>query len=176
MSEDKNLEITGSPVPYEDGDHCIFFAVQEATMHFNKKPLTRSELVDYQSSRIRHTVLAQRILGDVKSKHFITSSLRIISTKLGEHGIRISKIHCDPGNKQFLETDHFIKRSGIDVENVGRDGELELSYPSLLIIQSSDQDTPHVWCVTSSERFKSDFNQHIGPKDKIVLATNLEKT
>jgi hypothetical protein len=175
MSEDKNLEITSSPVPYEDGDHCVFYAVQEASLFFRNQPLSKVDQSKYKKERERLIRLGKIIIGkDTEDGHWLTASLRFTHAKLSTIGVSISSLACSNETRQFLEQDNFIKRSGtpINVKEIGK--KFNLVYPVLLYIQAGDKSS-HVWCCVSPEKFTSDHHKHIPPNNRIILVANLRK-
>lgn len=173
MTDNPKLDQDMQPVPYEDGDHCAFFAIQEASLFFNKQPLTRKELMDYQAERTRRIDITEKVLGNIKSYHWLTISLRFVASKLETKGISISNIFCAEDTKNVLEKDGFVKRSGIPISQAEENGDIEIDFPALIF--TSRPTESHVWCCISEEKFDQDYGMHIGLKDSIVLVARLEK-
>lgn len=172
---DKITEI--QPVPYEDGNHCIFYAIQNATMFFYNKPLTVDERDEYQSQNERFVKISKYFLKDRVSTHWLTLSLRIIADRLGKKSISITKIICEEETKKFLENDNFIKRSNIPITGVKPNSEIELEFPSLIITHGNNGlGNPHVWCPTSEEEFNKNYSKHISALDNINVVATIEKS
>jgi hypothetical protein len=64
MTDRPLLDLDPQPVPYEDGNHCIFYAVQDASLFFNNKPLTIKDRESYQKQRNRIIHIGNVFLGD----------------------------------------------------------------------------------------------------------------
>jgi hypothetical protein len=164
------------PIPYEDGDHCIFYAVQGATTHFNNEGLTTDERDKYQHERGRRLSLYKSITGiEEKKGAWLEISLHMLFAKLDEQGIRPTLITYTEESKGFLEKDNFIKRLGVDFNTI--EGDVDIELPALLMIETENDDAPsHVWFCESPEKYEEDVASHIKPEDSIVAVVNLEKS
>ena len=173
MTDRPSLDADPQPIPYEFGDHCLFYAVQDAKMFFYNKPLTLENRSTYQTQRERIINIAKGFMGNEKTLHWVTISLRILIGKLEENSISISEINCDQKLEGFLEKDNAIKRNNIPIHV--REGKFEIEFPSLIIMQDANLEG-HVWCTTSEEEFKKDYSTHILPDSKIGIVAKLEKS
>lgn len=174
MTDNTKLDTGQQPVPYEDGDHCIFYAVQEASMYFSNLPLTVEDRSKYKQQTNRFQHLSEIVVQhDNPSLKWLTSSLRNIYPRLKSVGVSIEKIYCDTDTKQEIEDDNFFKRSNFLIESQEGEFEVDMKYPVLLYI-NRENDT-HVWCCVSEEKFKNNYDKNIGPNDTVVLVATLKK-
>jgi hypothetical protein len=167
------LETEVQPVTYENGDHCIFYTVQDAKMFFYNKPLTTEDRNIYQTQRKRIVDIARGFMGDTISLHWVTASLRILIQRLEENSISISEINCGKRIEEFLEKDNAIKRNSIPIHGI--EGNFKIEFPSLIIMQEKGG-PGHVWCTTSDEEFRKDYSKHVSSNSVIGIVAKLEKS
>ena len=169
-----NLEVPDK-VPYEDGNHCIFYAVQDASIYFNQKPLKVEDRdkIGRQKDRAPSIYLSITGLKEEKGGWF-KLSMGILMENLRENGIVPDKIWCIQDAKEVLENLNFIKRENICVKAVS--GSVEIEYPSILVIQAGkNREGNHVWFCKSQEDYEKDYNGHVCKGDNIILAAHLKK-
>lgn len=174
MSDNPKLDQAPKPVPYEYGDDCIFYAVQEASMFFNNLPLTGEDRSKFKKKTEKFQHLSEVLVEHgTPSLKWLTASLRNIYPYLKSRGISIEKFYCDTDTKQEIEDDNFFKRSNFQIESQEGEFEVDMKYPVLLYINRED-DT-HVWCCVSEEKFQNNYDKNIGPEDSVVLVATLKK-
>lgn len=163
------------PVPYEDGDHCIFYAVQAASQFFNKKPLTKGERDRYQYDRGRREKLLKKFVG--KESWLggdLQLSVSILINKLREKDIEPRKYIISEDSRQIIESIAQVRRGGVPIESVPGGSSLDFELPAMMVTQR-EGDVGHVWCPTTEEELDQDYEEHIGEGDRVVLVVELQK-
>lgn len=163
-------------VPYEPGNHCIFYAVQDANIYFNKRGLTESERNKYQKERQRRVNLFKAISGRTEGKggRFIVS-VPMVLTKLKNYNIEPKEIVCTKDTTEVFAGKNFVRQAGILVRGVDQ-GEATIELPALFFIEGSEKTkTGHVWFCSDEKKFDEEYNKHIGEGDGIAVVIPLEK-
>jgi hypothetical protein len=172
-SEAMKMELAGE-IPYEDGDHCIFYAVQDANIHFNQQPLAIEDRDKLQRQRERAPGLYKAITGITEERGaWVKLSLGLIMEKLGEINVVPDTIVCTEDTKNMLEGINFIKREDIQFKIV--EGKTQIDFPSLLMMENDSNEAGHVWFCGSEEDFENDLHKHIGERDTVFLVAHLKK-
>ncbi|MFH1648902.1 MAG: hypothetical protein ABIA11_04240 [Patescibacteria group bacterium] len=166
------------PVPYEDGDRCIFYAVQDASMYFNKRPLAVEDRGRYQQQRERGLNIYKSITGVTEELGGeLKVSLGIVMSRLAENNIVSDTFYCGKDVKDILCDLNYIKRENIQFKV--SEGYTEVSYPAIFIIglgyDSDDEDLGHVWFCESQEDFDKNRNNHMSKDDSVILCAHLKK-
>lgn len=174
MSDSPFIDHDLSPVPYEDGDHCIFYAVQAASMFFNNQPLTLKDRHEYGEMHSRTVDWANKLV-DKNSDYFTISllvALRNIHSKLKDMSIFISSVSGTEDILKPIEQDNFIKREKINTKVVNEEDDIDLKFPVLIF--SHNKTGFHVWCPTSEQEFNEDIDKNV-TKAGIILTAQLQR-
>lgn len=160
-------------VPYEIGDHCIFYAVQDANIHFNQKPLTVDDRKKFQMERDERPRIHKAITGIAEEENltWLKLTLQMLFTKLEEHNIVPDFVLCSKETEEMIKDINFIKRQNIQIRSV--EGSVDIEFPVVLLVQRDAQS--HVWFAESENDFDTKRDIHMKKGDKFVLAAHLIK-
>ncbi len=165
-------------IPYEDGDHCIFYAVQAAVGHFVKESMTYEERKQYQYERGKRAELLKKIMGKESSLGIgILMSLSMIVNKLKDKRIEPAKFYGISQVKALVESVGQIKRMNIPFDcTEDSEGIDEFELPAIFFIETPREEADHVWCPTTEEELERDLSSHIREDDKVVLIMELRES
>ncbi len=168
-----SLEIVGA-VPYEYGDHCVFYAVQEANIHFNRMPLTLEDREAFQEERTKRVKLYKAVTGLTEEKGgWLKISLQMLMSKLKEHDIVSDSFLCTEETKRILEGLNFINRENVQL--IASEGSAVIEFPVVFLVERFEAGENHAWFAASSDDYYEKYSMHMSEGDKIVLVAHLIK-
>lgn len=163
-------------LPYEDGDHCAFYAVQEALIHFNQSSLNLPTRTKFEQERLERIELYKKISGvDHELGAPLKLSLTWLLPKLEKEGIIPTKFVCADITRHVIENTKQLNRySGIirELADHAKTNANEL-FPALFFLER--EDGPHVWFCPDKKTFASDQRFHKRPTDRYVLIAKMAK-
>lgn len=159
---------------YEDGDHCIFYAVQEANLFFNHRPLTVEEREAFQKERTKRPKLLRALRRATnESSNWIQLSLQMVMSKLKEQGIVMDSILCGENTLEALKELNFINRQNIPINLATSDSQVEV--PAVFLVDCAEEGATHVWFAESVQDYYTKKDMHMAENDTIILAAHLVK-
>jgi hypothetical protein len=161
--------IDRQPVPYAEGNHCIFYAVQAASMYFNKEPLTLKDRLQYQREIAEYNSrLTENDFGTLLTLEIILSKLRprrIIPTKL--IAIRDDRLH-------YL---NLLEQANVQYQAF--EDSMSFRPPVMVFTEPPVEDVPdrlpHVWFVPSRVSWVTQKRKHMRDEDYLVLMMELDR-
>jgi len=160
------------PTPYEDGDHCIFYAVQDASMFFNDSPMSKLDRDKYKLQRERILTLYKAITGtDEKLGGWLQISAAFILSKLKLKGIVPEKLICSNGTKEIIESVKTLSRQKFKYSLSTDDEGIDIQLPALFFLEGNDGH--HVWFAGNIDEFNEKHPMHTREGDSVVLMAEL---
>lgn len=159
-------------VHYEDADHCAFYAVQAALIHFNQRVLKPEDRDGFQEKRKRQVKLWKDSTGlEERRGAWIETSLAFLLPELSKEGIVPVKIVCTKNTENLIKDVEEVKKSKAVFQK--EEGEADLEFPSFFLIEGSD--SPHVWFCPDEETFDEEEVFHKEAGDRYVMMILLKK-
>lgn len=161
-------------IPYEDGGHCGFYAVQEALIHFNQTAMTLEDRKVYERERKRKIELYKAKTG--KSEElgaWLIISLNWLLPQLAKHKIIPKKCVCTRDTEKLVKDIGVIKQLETPVEVQKNDEYTDLEFPSLFFIERNN--STHVWFCPDEETFNKEEAENKSDEDNYVMMIPMEK-
>ncbi len=96
-------------IPYEPGNHCVFYAVQAANVYFNNRGLTEAQRGKYKKRKKRKVELLRAITGKNRVMGGgIISPLSMVLSELKKHNIVASQIMCPVDYAEVFDNINFV--------------------------------------------------------------------
>lgn len=161
--------IDRQPVPYEEGNHCIFYAVQAASMYFNGEPLTLEDRSQYQREITEYNSrLTENDFGTLLTLEMVMTKLRpkrIVPRRF--IAIREDRVHLQ----------HFLAQGRIPFQAF--EDSMSFCPPVMAFTEPPAEEIasrlPHVWFVPSSISWFTQRSKHMRNDDFLVLMMELGK-
>jgi len=163
-------------LPYEDGDDCAFYAIQEALIHFNHTALDLPTRTKFQEERIKQVNLYKKIAGvDNELGAYLKISLAWLLPKLEKAGIVPERFVCTDSTRQIIESSKQLRKyeSLIHEQHENAKAKADPLFPALFFLEREDGE--HVWFCPDAKTFKKDEQYHKGSKDYYVLIAKMKK-
>jgi hypothetical protein len=169
---ESSSDIIPEPVPYEHGDHCIFYALQAANVHFNRRGLTIEDRSRVKKKADRLSHLYRAITGrEEELGASLKLSLNFMLPRLEQLGIEPTNFVCLGETKGLIDQLRVVKKTDAKFK-LG--GNATFSLPALLFIDRADG--THTWFCPDKESWESEKQRHIKEEsDNIVLILPLER-
>lgn len=159
-------------VPYETGGHCLFYAVQEASMHFHNRGLTPKDRDEYKQEQSKRFRLYQALAeGEMGVGAWLLVDLQQVLSKLRENDVVPKTFFCTEKTKTTLETARYVRHSEAEFNILRGTGIVNL--PAMVFIEGRATGDNHVWFCSGPESYDSDYDKHVAGGN-VILAVSLK--
>lgn len=169
----KPQEIT----PYVDDNHCVFYGLQEANIHFNKKGLSAELGDNLKEGYGRRKHLWNLITGDEQiDGGVLLSTLPVVIAELKKLGIGVKKAYCSESTKGIIQAHATLRRFDLSykIEN-GTNGTF-VEFPIICFYGPRQPDMPgHVWFAGTLEDYQNKIDANTRSFGDLELVLELKK-
>ncbi len=175
-TENAHKDITVTPTPYEPGNHCIFYAVQDANLFFNGTGLPREQRDTFKKNQPRIDALIRKLNPGQDTEQpisFLKRSLVYTLKMLDRERITSPGIYCAPNVASVLSEASFIKRRGIPVASVDNTRDYIVSTPAIIVTDRPQQGDCHMWFCRDDQMWREGFQKHMDKSIDVLIAVIL---
>ena len=158
--------------PYMPGNNCLFFAVQDALIHFNQKALSPDVLTEYKEE-IKGIEDELRQSQPIKGAG-IYSSLDMIARKLEPDGIVPEEILTAPEAVIAMRSFPVTERFDDKLRAIKPKEKVVFPFPCLIVTQRMEGGA-HVFFASDKAVFYEKKSEHIAPGDNVAMLVKLHK-
>ena len=148
---------------HQDGNHCIFYAAQDANIYFNRQGL---------SSGIRDEL---QIKVEQTEERFLEASVIFALEILDKNRITSSGIFCAYENAQELEQSPIVRNKGIPITPMETTKGLIAPEPLILIVADENGGNPHMWFCRDNDMWENERQKHMEETNEIVAIITLKR-
>jgi hypothetical protein len=168
------LEQVPKLTSYEEGGHCLFYALQAANEYFNGGGLSSGsrEWIKKRNSRLEQLYRSITNSDEVRGGTLATSLAEIVP-KLHELGIVPNTVVCTAPVVEELQSHAVIRNLHMTYRLAD---ETEAEFP-ILVFNYRPDETPHghVWFAGSDEEYNVGKEMEERPQDKTIMIMSLKK-
>jgi hypothetical protein len=154
---------------YRSFGHCMVFAIEDASVYFNKTSLDTS----YVNTYLTEITQARKLNDEIKAGDKGIGwrlTLQMIVDKLVSIGIKPTELLTTEYSKKLIGD---INGESGPLPFKAPTTHLDTKFPAVLGIEYSDAEETHVWFCPSSDVYRKDKYLHIGKTGKLVAAISL---
>lgn len=166
MEEASTLLSETGPFPYEDGDHCMFYALQDASLFFRQKDLDTEYREQLANLRDRGPQIARAITGkDEIPGEGTRLSLFHIARKLKKMDISPTRFICQDPIHELIKDTPFFRNIGLQIE---KSANVKMDYPVMIFTANNSTGQRHVWFCKDKNDFDQNNKSHLIENDEMV--------
>ena len=154
-----NVKSSETETPYQSGDHCEFYAFQEAALHFKGISISKNTRTEMQQEK--------EYLTRIVLKHFDikgageAGSLAIILPRLQAIGIQPKQLTTLESKADIIiET---MKECGVNFTEapniVKSEAEITVKLPALIVQTTPESNAGHIWFCKDKTAFQTEMTR-----------------